>query len=93
MTTATLVTELTRIDVTLYQKRDTLDSLNRQWSFHKRILDTAGSWNELICAAWNLNQTERRIAVIERELVRLEALYYAYLSLWAIEEVEAIIVI
>lgn len=93
MTTATLTTELARIDATLWQRRDTLDSLNRQWQFHKRIFDAAESWNEVICAGWNLGQTERRIAVIERELVRLEVLYYAYLGMWAVEEAQAIIVI
>lgn len=100
MTTATLPTELTRIETALWQKRDTLDSLNHQWCFHKRIFDAADCWNEvvpkgceaLICAGWNLGQTERRIAVIERELVRLEVLYFAYLSMWAVEEIEQILV-
>lgn len=86
MTTATLPTELTRIETALWQKRDTLDSLSRQWCFHKRIFDAADCWNEVICAGWNLGQTERRIAVIERELVRLEVLYFAYLRMWAIQE-------
>lgn len=92
MTAVTLTAELTRIETALWQKRDTLDSLNRQWQFHKRIFDAADCWNEVICAGWNLGQTERRIAVTERELVRLEVLYFTYLSMWAVEEAQAIII-
>lgn len=91
MTAVTLTAELTRIETALWQKRDTLDSLNRQWQFHKRIFDAADCWNEVICAGWNLGQTERRIAVIEREIERIETIYHERLKIWAVKEVEELI--